>query len=76
MPKYEIDQLDLEGVRLGVFDVDHTLVDGATGMYFGYHMAREGHIGWSRLCVGGWWILAHRMGFIDVDATFQQNEVF
>lgn len=64
-------EAQLEDVRLAVFDVDHTLVDGATGMYFAYHMAKNGHIAWTRLAVGGWWVLAHKFGFMDVGATMQ-----
>jgi len=66
-----LENLRLDGVRLAVLDVDHTLVDGSTAFWFGYYLARHGEIPWSTLMRGGYWAIKHRTGFIDVEAVMQ-----
>lgn len=57
----------LEGVKLVIFDVDHTLVDGSTGLCFALYMASRRQIPLPHLVVAAWWTFGHRMGFVNVE---------
>lgn len=57
----------VDGVELVVFDVDHTLVDGSTGLCFALYMASRRLIPLPHLAVAAWWTLGHRIGFVNVD---------
>jgi HAD superfamily hydrolase (TIGR01490 family) len=54
-------------VKLAIFDVDHTLVNGSTGLYFALYMARNRHIPLTHVAVAAWWTFGHRMGFVNAD---------
>jgi len=57
----------LDGVGLVIFDVDHTLVDGSTGLCFARYMASRRLIPLPHLAVAAWWTLGHRIGFVNID---------
>ena len=66
-----LENLNLDSVRLAVLDVDHTLVDGSTAFWFGYHLVRRRQIPWTMLVRGAWWGVKHRTGYIDADTVMQ-----
>jgi len=70
-----LDDLNLDGVRLAVLDVDHTLVDGSTAFWFGVYLARRRQMPWTMLVRGAWWGVKHRTGYIDVETVMQGSAV-
>lgn len=72
-PAMSLDGLRLDGVRLAVFDVDHTVVNGTTALWFGYYLARRGQLPWSTLIRGAVWATQHRAGMIDTETVFQSS---
>ncbi len=57
----------IDGVKLAIFDVDHTLVDGSTGLCFALYMLGQRLIPLPHLAVAAWWTLGHRIGFVNVE---------
>ncbi len=72
-PPIEPPPVAVDGVSLAIFDIDHTLVDGATGFLFAYYLTRHGHLAPRTLIQAGWWVLGHRLGFVDAERMIRDG---
>ena len=72
-PPIEPPPVAVDGVSLAIFDIDHTLVEGSTGLLFARYLARRGHVARRKLIRAGWWVLGHRLGFVDAERMIRDG---
>ncbi len=72
-PRIESPTVALDGVELAVFDIDHTLVDGATGFLLAGYLVRRGYLSRRKLARASWWVLCHRLGLVDAERMIRDG---
>lgn len=52
---------------LALFDMDGTLIDSDSDWLYLLYRRSRGQVRWHHVLQGGWWYLAHRLGWLDAE---------